>query len=213
MHCCHGFRCSVTSSVTHNIGVFKFPLISLCHKVENTVIIMLSLATDCRRFDWCKHYLYFGDFHVTRWITWNFLKFWQRHNEPFVKYEHLLSARAEKLAKIRSDSALPHPQPDSCPPTPTRLAGTGTAFEFEDRGDLIRFYNTVFVKRVKNFATKFSSQNTKEGVSVIRKFSVCVFVVSLYHNSALFTEFREVQWMMGICVRIVMIMCIKQCIS
>ena len=84
------------------------------------------------------------------------------------RVQHLLSfctARADKLSKIRSDSALPHPQPDSCPPTPTRLAGTGTVFEFEDRGDLISFYNTVFVKRVKNFATKFSAQNTKEGVS------------------------------------------------
>ena len=79
----------------------------------------------------------------------------------------LFLERADKLAKIRSDSALPLPQPDSCPPTPTRLAGTGTAFEFEDRGDLIKFYNTIFVKRIKNFATKFSNVSAKEVVSLL----------------------------------------------
>lgn len=53
--------------------------------------------------------------------------------------------RVERLATIRSTSALPVPGPSSQPPTPTRLAGTGSSFEFEDRGDLIKFYNSVSI--------------------------------------------------------------------
>lgn len=48
---------------------------------------------------------------------------------------------------IRSESTLPVMLPNSDPPTPTRMAGTHSEFEFEDRGeqrgDLIHFYNTV----------------------------------------------------------------------
>jgi hypothetical protein len=58
---------------------------------------------------------------------------------------------------IRSSSTLPLAQPPSAPPTPTHLAGTGSTFESEDRGDLIKFYNTIYVLKVKGFALKFSS--------------------------------------------------------
>jgi hypothetical protein len=47
-------------------------------------------------------------------------------------------------------------QPPSAPPTPTHLAGTGNSFEFEDRGDLIKFYNTIYVQKIQGFALKFS---------------------------------------------------------
>jgi len=57
---------------------------------------------------------------------------------------------------IRSSSTLPITQPPSAPPTPTHLAGTGSSYESEDRGDLIHFYNTIYVLRVKGFALKFS---------------------------------------------------------
>ncbi|KAJ9576035.1 hypothetical protein L9F63_007135, partial [Diploptera punctata] len=59
--------------------------------------------------------------------------------------------------RIRSSSTLPVTQPPSAPPTPTHLAGTSTSFEHEDRGDLIKFYNTIYVPKVKVFALKFSS--------------------------------------------------------
>ena len=42
------------------------------------------------------------------------------------------------------------PAPSSHPPTPTRLAGTGSTFDYEDweedRGDLIKFYNSVSLR-------------------------------------------------------------------
>jgi hypothetical protein len=63
------------------------------------------------------------------------------------------------LPPVRSSSTLPFPQPSSCPPTPTGLAGTSSSFEYEDRGDLILFYNTVYVRRLQAFAIKFSNKN------------------------------------------------------
>ena len=70
---------------------------------------------------------------------------------------------------MRSSSTLPVPAPNSQPPTPTRLAGTGSSFEFEDRGedrgDLIKFYNLLFIKKVKTFALKFSTATNNQGVS------------------------------------------------
>ncbi|KAL6260430.1 hypothetical protein P5V15_007956 [Pogonomyrmex californicus] len=43
------------------------------------------------------------------------------------------------------------------PPTPTNMAGTSQNFDGEKRGDLIKFYNTVYVPQVKEFANKFGS--------------------------------------------------------
>ncbi|XP_064640132.1 retinoblastoma-like protein 1 [Lineus longissimus] len=71
--------------------------------------------------------------------------------------------RADRLSTIRSTSTLPLPHSGSQPPTPTKLSGTGMSFEYEDRGDLIKFYNTVFVKKIKGFALKFSVQNQDKG--------------------------------------------------
>lgn len=66
------------------------------------------------------------------------------------------SKRTERLSTIRSSSTLPVPHPSSQPPTPTRLAGTGAHFEFDEWGDLIQFYNKVFVPKLQKFARKFS---------------------------------------------------------
>ncbi|XP_064599560.1 retinoblastoma-like protein 1 [Liolophura sinensis] len=68
--------------------------------------------------------------------------------------------RAESL-HIRSSSTLPVPHPNSQPPTPTRFSGTGSSFEYEERGDLITFYNQVYVEKMRMFCVKFSSQNKK----------------------------------------------------
>ncbi|XP_012233373.1 retinoblastoma-like protein 1 isoform X3 [Linepithema humile] len=44
---------------------------------------------------------------------------------------------------------------NTAPPTPTNMAGTSQNFDGEERGDLIKFYNTVYVPQVKDFANKF----------------------------------------------------------
>ena len=41
------------------------------------------------------------------------------------------------------------------PPTPSKLAGSASAFELEERGDIIMFYNQVYVSKMKKFIMKF----------------------------------------------------------
>ncbi|CAL4090554.1 unnamed protein product [Meganyctiphanes norvegica] len=47
------------------------------------------------------------------------------------------------------------------PPTPSQMTGTSSSFETEERGDLIKFYNHVYVQKIKTFALKF--RGTLEG--------------------------------------------------
>ncbi|XP_011686230.1 PREDICTED: retinoblastoma-like protein 1 isoform X2 [Wasmannia auropunctata] len=44
---------------------------------------------------------------------------------------------------------------NATPPTPTNMAGTSQNFDGEIRGDLIKFYNTMYVPQVNEFAKKF----------------------------------------------------------
>ncbi|XP_065754543.1 retinoblastoma-like protein 2 isoform X4 [Phocoena phocoena] len=60
---------------------------------------------------------------------------------------------------MRSSSTLPVPQPSSAPPTPTRLTGANSDVEEEERGDLIQFYNNIYIKQIKTFAMKYSQAN------------------------------------------------------
>ncbi|CAG2100686.1 unnamed protein product [Medioppia subpectinata] len=63
----------------------------------------------------------------------------------------------EEKDRIRSSSTLPVPHPNSQPPTPTRVAGTGSQFEFEERGDVIMFYNNVYLPELTvKYIMKFS---------------------------------------------------------
>ncbi|XP_052816423.1 retinoblastoma-like protein 1 isoform X2 [Mya arenaria] len=77
-----------------------------------------------------------------------------------VNGEKEIYTREKRAMPVRSSSTLPVPHPNSHPPTPTRLVGTGSCFEFgEERGDLIQFYNQVFVTQIRKFATRFSANN------------------------------------------------------
>uniref|UniRef100_A0A8C2M2P8 RB transcriptional corepressor like 2 n=1 Tax=Cricetulus griseus TaxID=10029 RepID=A0A8C2M2P8_CRIGR len=60
---------------------------------------------------------------------------------------------------MRSNSTLPVPQPSSAPPTPTRLTGANSDIEEEERGDLIQFYNNIYIKQIQTFAMKYSQAN------------------------------------------------------
>uniref|UniRef100_A0A672QFY4 RB transcriptional corepressor like 2 n=1 Tax=Sinocyclocheilus grahami TaxID=75366 RepID=A0A672QFY4_SINGR len=57
---------------------------------------------------------------------------------------------------MRSNSTLPIPQPSSTPSTPTRAPGVPQEQE-EERGDLICFYNNVYIKQIKQFALRYST--------------------------------------------------------
>lgn len=62
---------------------------------------------------------------------------------------------------MRSSSTLPIPQPSSTPSTPTHAPGAPPEQEEEERGDLIRFYNHVYIKQIKPFALRYSSSSPK----------------------------------------------------
>ncbi|KAM6937382.1 retinoblastoma-like protein 2 [Xenentodon cancila] len=69
--------------------------------------------------------------------------------------------------QIRSSSTLPTPQPGSAPSTPTNtssrissVVGEGE----EERGDLILFYNNVYVKQMRLFALRYSPSSPTAGV-------------------------------------------------
>uniref|UniRef100_A0A8C0ERK2 RB transcriptional corepressor like 2 n=2 Tax=Bubo bubo TaxID=30461 RepID=A0A8C0ERK2_BUBBB len=48
----------------------------------------------------------------------------------------------------------------SAPPTPTRLTGANSDTEEEERGDLIQFYNNIYIEQIKEFALKYTSNTT-----------------------------------------------------
>lgn len=55
------------------------------------------------------------------------------------------------------------------PPTPTSMAGTSQNFGDEERGDLIKFYNTVYVPQVKEVANKFGFARSSLALSPLPK--------------------------------------------
>ncbi|XP_041851966.1 retinoblastoma-like protein 2 isoform X2 [Melanotaenia boesemani] len=69
---------------------------------------------------------------------------------------------------IRSSSTLPAPQPSSTPSTPTNRISSSSSSTAEgaeeDRGDLILFYNNVYIKQMRQFALKYSPSSPSAGV-------------------------------------------------
>ncbi|XP_075939360.1 retinoblastoma-like protein 2 isoform X1 [Anarhichas minor] len=63
---------------------------------------------------------------------------------------------------VRSNSTLPPPQPGSAPSTPTdppnKTSSSGGDGE-EQRGDLIHFYNHVYIKQMRLFALRYSASS------------------------------------------------------
>lgn len=64
---------------------------------------------------------------------------------------------------VRSSSTLPTPQPGSAPATPTSTSGKTSSSpaaadgEEEQRGDLILFYNSVYIKQMRHFALRYTA--------------------------------------------------------
>ncbi len=69
---------------------------------------------------------------------------------------------AEEAALQKEEGAAKRKQHP--PPTPTRLAATSTVhIDGEERGDLIKFYNMVFRKKLQEFVLKFSAKSSQQG--------------------------------------------------
>ncbi|KAL0968597.1 hypothetical protein UPYG_G00269000 [Umbra pygmaea] len=80
---------------------------------------------------------------------------------------------------MRSTSTLPDPQPESTPSTPTQAPSVsspssstpssqqwdeGVVLGDEERGDLIHFYNRVYIKQMRHFALRYSPSSPSAGV-------------------------------------------------
>lgn len=65
---------------------------------------------------------------------------------------------------IRSSSTLPAPQPGSAPSTPNKNSSSAVAEGEEERGDLILFYNNVYIKQMRHFALRYSPSSPSAGV-------------------------------------------------
>ncbi|XP_018605267.1 retinoblastoma-like protein 2 isoform X1 [Scleropages formosus] len=63
---------------------------------------------------------------------------------------------------MRSSSTLPVSQPSSAPGTPPRHASDPAGPQEEERGDLISFYNNVYIKQMRDFALRFSGGSAAE---------------------------------------------------
>lgn len=81
---------------------------------------------------------------------------------------------------VRSSSTLPTSQPGSAPSTPTSnsiktlpssLPG-GEVEGKEEQGDLIHFYNHVYVKQMRSFALRYSVSSLATAVSLHQLFHV-----------------------------------------
>uniref|UniRef100_A0A673H7Y6 Retinoblastoma-like protein 2 n=1 Tax=Sinocyclocheilus rhinocerous TaxID=307959 RepID=A0A673H7Y6_9TELE len=83
------------------------------------------------------------------------------HYNDFVLFRFTASGESSPVS-MRSNSTLPIPQPSSTPSTPTRAPGVPQEQE-EERGDLICFYNNVYIKQIKQFALRYSSNSPKNG--------------------------------------------------
>ncbi|XP_028440894.1 retinoblastoma-like protein 2 isoform X2 [Perca flavescens] len=59
---------------------------------------------------------------------------------------------------VRSSSTLPPPQPGSAPCTPNTSSSSVGGGE-EERGDLIHFYNNVYIKQLRGFAVRYSTSS------------------------------------------------------
>ncbi|KAM7397198.1 hypothetical protein PAMP_020190 [Pampus punctatissimus] len=70
---------------------------------------------------------------------------------------------------IRSSSTLPAPQPGSTPSTPNKNSSSSSSSSIvgdgeEERGDLIHFYNNVYIKQMRHFALRYSPSSPSAGV-------------------------------------------------
>ncbi|CAJ1055794.1 retinoblastoma-like protein 2 isoform X1 [Xyrichtys novacula] len=69
---------------------------------------------------------------------------------------------------VRSSSTLPAPQPGSAPSTPNKTSSSSSSTSAvceaeEERGDLILFYNNVYIKQMRLFALRYSPSSPSAG--------------------------------------------------
>uniref|UniRef100_A0A3Q3JL94 Retinoblastoma-associated protein B-box domain-containing protein n=1 Tax=Monopterus albus TaxID=43700 RepID=A0A3Q3JL94_MONAL len=86
---------------------------------------------------------------------------------------------------VRSSSTLPAPQPGSAPSTPTNTSNKASSSssssvggDEEERGDLIHFYNNVYIKQMRHFALRYSPSSASAGVREVHSPTVGLTILS-----------------------------------
>ncbi|XP_034950219.1 retinoblastoma-like protein 1 [Chelonus insularis] len=72
-------------------------------------------------------------------------------------------------SKGEAETAMEVEENNAAPPTPSNMAGTSRSFGDEIRGDLIKFYNTIYVPQVKEVTNLFRSNNSTLTLSPLPK--------------------------------------------
>ncbi|XP_050730623.1 retinoblastoma-like protein 1 [Eriocheir sinensis] len=70
-------------------------------------------------------------------------------------YRSVLISRSNTPSQVKYEGSKGQQGGSAPPATPNQMTGTSTSFDQEERGDLIKFYNQVYVQRMKAFALKF----------------------------------------------------------
>lgn len=70
-------------------------------------------------------------------------------------YRSVLISRSSTSKSLKSEGDIGRQHGSAPPPTPSQMTGTSASFDSEERGDLILFYNQVYVQQMKAFALKF----------------------------------------------------------
>ena len=78
------------------------------------------------------------------------------------------------------------------PPTPSQMTGTSTSFDSEERGDLILFYNQVYVQKMKAFALKFrAAQEVQYHYSLVNLPLKVYFLYPVFVTFVSISNFNE----------------------
>lgn len=78
----------------------------------------------------------------------------ESHIYRSVLISKIVSGESQKNNEEIGQKDISDKETNVAPPTPTNMAGTSQNFGEETRGDLIKFYNTVYVPQVKEVANK-----------------------------------------------------------
>uniref|UniRef100_A0A671QL69 Retinoblastoma-like protein 2 n=1 Tax=Sinocyclocheilus anshuiensis TaxID=1608454 RepID=A0A671QL69_9TELE len=157
-----------TGTVCHSIlndAPFPHQVYHLASVRLRDLCAKLDISTDLRRKIWtCFEYslVHCTDLMMDRHLDQLLMCAIYVMTKLFKHYLSNTTSGESSPVSMRSSSTLPIPQPSSAPSTPTRAPG-GPQEQEEERADLIRFYNHVYIKQIKRFALRYSSNSPKNG--------------------------------------------------
>lgn len=108
----------------------------------------------------CAIYVFNRVTHLNKTFT-EIMKFYrnQPQSDSHIYRSVLISHKCDNNKELNKKSGGAEAPIPKGPQQPSDLAGTSTSHENETRGDIIGFYNTVYVQKMQEFAMRFSDQS------------------------------------------------------